>query len=81
MMGHRGKHMLDGLLQPPTSMIDIFVKDMDIVVDEASRLSCAVPLASHVRQQFILGKSCGCQFRALLTLKVLYVSGESTGLT
>jgi 3-hydroxyisobutyrate dehydrogenase-like beta-hydroxyacid dehydrogenase len=59
MMGHRGKHMLDGLLQPPTSMIDIFVKDMDIVVDEASRLSCAVPLASHVRQQFILGKSCG----------------------
>lgn len=59
MMGHRGKHMLDGLLQPPTSMIDIFVKDMSIVVDEAARLGCAVPLASHVQQQFILGRSCG----------------------
>jgi 3-hydroxyisobutyrate dehydrogenase len=51
--------MMGIIVGSPTSMIDILVKDMSIVVDEAARLGCAVPLASHVRQQFILGKSCG----------------------
>jgi 3-hydroxyisobutyrate dehydrogenase-like beta-hydroxyacid dehydrogenase len=51
--------MLDGLIQPPTSTINIFVKDMGIVVDEAAALGVSVPLAGHVQQQFILGKSYG----------------------
>lgn len=59
MMGHRGENMLDGLLQPPTSMISIFVKDMGIVTQEAETLGCPVPLASHVSQQFILGSAMG----------------------
>lgn len=59
MMGHRGQNMLDGLIQPPTSMISIFVKDMGIVVGEAANYGVPVPLASLVEQQFIAGKSRG----------------------
>ena len=59
MMGHRGKHMLDGLIQPPTSMISIFVKDMGIVMDEAHRRGAVIPLASLVEQMFIQGNAQG----------------------
>ncbi len=59
MMGHRGKNMLDGLLQPPTSSITIFVKDMGIVNQAGRSLKSALPLASLVEQQFIMGVACG----------------------
>ena len=59
MMFHRGKNMLDGLIQPPTSTINIFVKDMSIVVAEAKTLKVTVPLAGLVHQQFIYGSACG----------------------
>lgn len=59
MMFHRGKSMLDGLLQPPTSMVSIFVKDMGIVVHEARACGVPVPLAALVHQQFVLGKAQG----------------------
>ncbi|GFZ51071.1 hypothetical protein JCM24511_08829 [Saitozyma sp. JCM 24511] len=59
MLGHRGGNMLDGLIQPPTSTVNIFVKDMGIVVAEAAALGVSVPLAGHVQQQFILGRSYG----------------------
>lgn len=59
MMGHRGQNMIDGLIQPPTSMIDIFVKDMGIVVKEAASVGVSVPLASLVEQQFIAGRDRG----------------------
>jgi 3-hydroxyisobutyrate dehydrogenase-like beta-hydroxyacid dehydrogenase len=51
--------MLDGLIQPPTSAINIFVKDLGIVVSEAESLGAGVPLASLAEQQFIFGKACG----------------------
>ena len=59
MMGHRGKNMLDGLIQPPTSALTTFVKDMGIVASEAATLGCPVPLAALVQQQFILGVANG----------------------
>lgn len=59
MMGHRGKHMLDGLIQPPTSTIDIFVKDTSIVANESRRLGCPAPLISFVQQQFIYASAHG----------------------
>ena len=51
--------MLDGLIQPPTSAINIFVKDTSIVVAQARILKCAVPLAALVQQQFRMGQAYG----------------------
>jgi 3-hydroxyisobutyrate dehydrogenase-like beta-hydroxyacid dehydrogenase len=59
MLGHRGQNMLDGLLRPPTSTINIFVKDMGIVTGEAENLGTPVPLASLVEQQFVMGQANG----------------------
>jgi 3-hydroxyisobutyrate dehydrogenase-like beta-hydroxyacid dehydrogenase len=51
--------MLNGLIQPPTSTINIFVKDTSIVVAQARILNCAVPLAALVQQQFRMGQANG----------------------
>lgn len=59
MLGHRGGNMLAGLRQPPTSAITIFVKDMGIVVGEATRRNVSVPLAATVQQQFVFCASLG----------------------
>lgn len=58
-LGHRGVSMLNGLTRPPTSAVDIFVKDMGIVVAEAEVLDVAVPLAGLVQQQYVFAKSLG----------------------
>jgi L-threonate 2-dehydrogenase len=41
------------------SFLDIFVKDLDIVYNEARRLKSPVPLASAALQQFIAGQGLG----------------------
>jgi hypothetical protein len=41
------------------SRLDIFVKDLDIVYQEARRLKAPIPLASTALQQFISGQSLG----------------------
>lgn len=46
-------------LPPVKSMLDIFVKDLDIVHAEAKRLRAPIPLASMALQQFISGQSLG----------------------
>lgn len=58
-LGHRGLSMLNGLITPPMSAIDIFVKDMGIVVSEAEALDVPIPLAALVQQQFVFAKSLG----------------------
>lgn len=58
-LGHRGVSMLNGLTQPPTSAVTIFVKDMGIVVGEADVLKVRCPLAALVEQQYIFAKSLG----------------------
>ncbi|MEY2770134.1 MAG: hypothetical protein RIQ38_553 [Pseudomonadota bacterium] len=52
MWGNRGPRMLQD--EPPvTSAVDIFVKDLGIVADEARRLKSGVPLASAALQLFL----------------------------
>jgi len=41
------------------SMLDIFVKDLDIVYAEAKRLKAPIPMASAALQQFISGQGLG----------------------
>jgi hypothetical protein len=54
----RGKNMIDGLLKP-NSTIDIWLKDLGIVVDEADTLGVPVYFSSYVLQINILGSSYG----------------------
>lgn len=58
-LGHRGVAMLNGHIQPPSASINIFVKDMSIVVTEAGVLGVPVPIAALVQQQFIFASSLG----------------------
>lgn len=52
MWGNRGPRMVQE--EPPvTSAVDIFVKDLGIVADEARRLKTGVPLASVALQMFL----------------------------
>jgi 3-hydroxyisobutyrate dehydrogenase-like beta-hydroxyacid dehydrogenase len=50
--------MIDGLLKP-NSTIDIWLKDLGIVVDEADTLGVPVYFSSYVLQINILGSSYG----------------------
>lgn len=59
MLGHRGQLMLDGRIQPPTSAINIFVKDTGLVVAEAAVLGVPVPLAAVTQQRFVECKARG----------------------
>lgn len=59
MLGHRGQNMLNGLIKPPTSTVEIFIKDMGIVVQQAWTDGVGVPLAATVQQLFTAGQSQG----------------------
>lgn len=56
---HRGQNMLDGLLRPPTARMDIWTKDLAIVLAEARRRGCGVQLAAAAYQVLLLGNGCG----------------------
>ncbi len=52
MLGNRGPRMLQA--DPPvTSAVDIFVKDLDIVLDAGRDLKAALPLAAAAHQMFL----------------------------
>lgn len=52
MLGNRGPRMLQS--DPPvTSAVDIFVKDLDIVLDAGRDLKAALPLAAAAHQMFL----------------------------
>jgi len=59
MFQDRGKRMLQADDPEVKSQTQIFVKDLDIVYDEAKRLQCPVPIASTALQQFISAQSLG----------------------
>lgn len=59
MFGDRGKRMIDNPDNKIMSALAIFIKDLDIVYNEAKRLECPIPMASAALQQFISGASLG----------------------
>ena len=58
MFENRGQHILDGDYTPH-SAIDIFVKDLGIVLDTGSQLRFPLPLASAASQLFTMAASKG----------------------
>ena len=58
MFENRGQHILDGDYTPH-SAIDIFVKDLGIVLDTGSQLRFPLPLAAAASQLFTMAASKG----------------------
>ena len=58
MFENRGQHILDGDYTP-LSAIDIFVKDLGIVLDTSSQLRFPLPLAAAASQLFTMAASKG----------------------
>jgi 3-hydroxyisobutyrate dehydrogenase-like beta-hydroxyacid dehydrogenase len=59
MLEDRGERMLDGEFTPAKSALDIFVKDLDLVLDAAGPKSSRLPISSAARQTFREGASVG----------------------
>lgn len=59
MFADRGKRMIEAGKPDVMSAVDIFVKDLDIVLSEAGALGCPVPIASAALQQFIGAQGMG----------------------
>ena len=58
MFENRGQHILDGDYTPH-SAINIFVKDLGIVLDTSSQLRFPLPLAAAASQLFTMAASKG----------------------
>lgn len=58
MFENRMKHVVDGDYTP-TSMVDIFVKDLGLVADTAKALKFPLPLASTAYNQFVNASNAG----------------------
>ena len=59
MLENRGPRMIGAKEPKVMSMVDIFVKDLGIVSDEARNLKCPIPLASVALQQFTNASALG----------------------
>ena len=59
MLENRGPRMIGAKEPLVLSMVDIFVKDLGIVSDEARNLKCPIPLASVALQQFTNASALG----------------------
>lgn len=59
MLDDRGQRMLDGAFDEPRSAIDIFVKDMGLVVDAAHLAGAWAPMAVTARELFRRGQAEG----------------------
>lgn len=55
----RVPRILAGAYDPPSSAVNIFVKDMGIVLDTAREMVFPLPLASNAYQQFVAASSAG----------------------
>jgi 3-hydroxyisobutyrate dehydrogenase len=53
MLSDRGPRMVTGSFDTPTSAVDIFVKDLGIVVDVARDMRFPAPLAATALQSFL----------------------------
>lgn len=59
MLDDRGRRMVEGSFGDVKSALDIFVKDMDLVVDEAEGSKAGVTLARAAQQAFRTGRAGG----------------------
>lgn len=59
MLEDRGERMLDGEFTPAKSALDIFVKDLNLVLEAAGSESSLLPVASAAQQTFEKGSSIG----------------------
>lgn len=59
MLDDRGARMVAEDFQPPRSALDIFVKDMGLVVDSARRVAFPAPLARAAEQLYLIGRRRG----------------------
>lgn len=59
MFENRVPHMLDGAYDPPKSAVNIFVKDLDIVLQTGKSNTFPLPLAASAHQMFLMASSAG----------------------
>jgi 3-hydroxyisobutyrate dehydrogenase-like beta-hydroxyacid dehydrogenase len=57
MLGDRGPRLVAGDFEPPRSAVDIFVKDLGLVVDAAPDVP--LPLAAAARARFVAAHDAG----------------------
>ena len=72
MLGDRGARMLDGEFEPVRSALDIFVKDMGLVVGAAKASKLPTPLAAAAEQLYLAGSAEGLGRRDDSSLVTLY---------
>jgi len=83
MLGDRGARMLDAEFEPVRSALDIFVKDMGLVVSAAKARKLPTPLAAAAEQLYLAGTAEGLGRRDDSSVVTLYerwvgrpISGE-----
>ena len=72
MLGDRGARMLDAEFEPVRSALDIFVKDMGLVVSAAKSRKLPTPLAAAAEQLYLAGAAEGLGRRDDSSLVMLY---------
>ena len=72
MLSDRGARMLDAEFEPVRSALDIFVKDMGLVVSAAKARKLPTPLAAAAEQLYLTGASEGLGRRDDSSLVTLY---------
>jgi 3-hydroxyisobutyrate dehydrogenase/putative dehydrogenase len=72
MLDDRGARMLDGQFEPVRSALDIFVKDMGLVVGAAKATKLPTPLAAAAEQLYLAGSAEGLGRRDDASLVTLY---------
>jgi 3-hydroxyisobutyrate dehydrogenase len=72
MLDDRGARMLDGEFEPVRSALDIFVKDMGLVVSAAKAKKLPTPLAAAAEQLYLAGTAEGLGRRDDASLIALY---------
>jgi 3-hydroxyisobutyrate dehydrogenase/putative dehydrogenase len=72
MLDDRGARMLDGEFEPVRSALDIFVKDMGLVVSAAKARRLPTPLAAAAEQLYLAGSAEGLGRRDDASLVTLY---------
>jgi len=59
MLEDRGARMIEGVFEPPRSALDIFVKDMGLVVGAARDAAFPAPLAAFAEQLYVAARRAG----------------------
>lgn len=72
MLNDRGARMLDGAFEPVRSALDIFVKDMGLVVSAARARKLPTPLAAAAEQLYLAGTAEGLGRRDDSSVVTLY---------